>query len=102
MSPSARSSVIAANAAASALASRTSWTETDSDSARAAAPVDFNPVEFGGFLLEQFQPRAHQIRIEFGQSRDIAAWPRNAGHEPACHRIGNISEDNGDCRCRLL
>src|SRR5713226_4618101 len=39
---------------------------------------------------------------EVGQPRDIAAWPRKAGDEPAPNRIGNTSEDNGDGPGRLL
>src|SRR5712691_10343565 len=39
---------------------------------------------------------------QVGQPRDIAAWPRKAGDEPAPIRIGNTSEDNGDGPGRLL
>src|SRR5207245_7757365 len=65
-------------------------------------PKDSGPTDPRNGLLKLFQTLADQLRGEVGQPRDIAAWSRKAGDEPARNRIGNSSEDNGDSLGHLL
>src|SRR5262249_52434859 len=65
-------------------------------------PEDSDPTDPRHGLLKMFQTLADQLRGEAGQPRDIAARPRKAADEPARHRIGSTSEDNGDGPGRLL
>ena len=49
-------------------------------------------------LLEQLQPFADQLWCESGQSRNVSARVRQAGHEPTPDRIVMIRHDDGDPR----
>jgi hypothetical protein len=65
-------------------------------------PEGSDPTDLRNGLREVFQTLADKLRGEDGQSRDIAARLRQAGDEPARHRIGNKSEENGEGPGRLL
>src|SRR4029077_18990004 len=53
-------------------------------------------------LLEQSQPLHGQLREEGCESRDVPAWPREAGNEPLADGIRNRYGDDGYCRGCLL
>src|SRR5262249_28662397 len=53
-------------------------------------------------LLEQLQPLAPHRGFEIGESRGIAAWPRQTLDEAAADRIGNLHENDRDRAGYLL
>ena len=64
-------------------------------------PEDGDPIDPRYDLLEQFQTLACDLWGEKRQARGIAARSRQAGDEPAPHRVGGPRENDGDGPGRL-
>jgi hypothetical protein len=55
---------------------------------------DGGMINAGRELLERLEPLAAHLRLEIGETRDIAAGPRQACYKAAANGIGNIHEND--------
>src|SRR5262249_47675834 len=73
------------------------WVEVDvGGGGRWRVEQEGHPRDARRNLLEQLQPLAGYRRLHNDETGDIAARPREARHEAAADRVGNVHKDNRD------